>query len=251
MSSARDGKATRIDPDLLLRAYSVGVFPMADSRDAEDIYWVEPKKRGVLPLDRFHLSRSLAKTIRSDRFAVTADRAFDAVVAGCAESRPERPETWISHPIAEAYAVLHDRGHAHSIEAWEGDALVGGLYGVTLGAAFFGESMFSRATDASKVAIAHLVARLRIGGFRLLDCQFITDHLASLGAIEIDRDDYIGLLDVALTAGGVVAGAPTLGLAASSVDFFALDRGGAPADTDTVSGPASGWRIAQLLGQTS
>ncbi|MET0270721.1 MAG: leucyl/phenylalanyl-tRNA--protein transferase [Sphingomonas sp.] len=236
-----------LDHDLLLRAYSVGVFPMADGRAAPEIFWVEPKKRGVLPLDGFRLSRSLAKTIRSDRFAVTADRAFGAVVAACAEATADRPDTWINPQIEAAYADLHRRGHAHSIECWRGDALVGGLYGVKLGAAFFGESMFSRERDSSKVALAWLVARLRVGGFRLLDCQFITDHLASLGAVEIGRKAYVGLLDSAL---GVGAGAASGGV---SADFFALERrGAAPGDAaDIVSGPISGCRITQLLGQTS
>ena len=235
---------TALDPDLLLRAYSVGVFPMADGRTAPDIFWVEPKKRGILPLESFRLSRSLAKTLRSDRFTVTADRAFREVVAACAERTPERPDTWINGPIERAYADLHLRGHAHSIETWLDGQLVGGLYGVTLGAAFFGESMFSRARDASKVALAWLVARLRIGGFRLLDCQFITDHLASLGAIEISRNNYVALLDAAL---GVGSSSP-------SGDFFALDRLAEEAEidaADTVSGPISGCFIAQLLGHTS
>ncbi|PTQ09394.1 leucyl/phenylalanyl-tRNA--protein transferase [Sphingomonas oleivorans] len=242
-----------IDPDLLLRAYSIGVFPMADSRNARDIFWVEPKKRGVLPLNGFHLSRSLAKTLRADKFQVTADKAFSQVVAACAESTALRPDTWINPSIERAYAELHARGYAHSIECWQHGRLVGGLYGVRLGAAFFGESMFSRMRDASKVALAYLVARLKVGGFRLLDCQFITDHLASLGAIEIERAAYVALLDDALgLAGGAGAGAAGTSFSPPA-DFFALDRlwpeEGAAADT--VSGPISGWRIAQLLGQTS
>ncbi|HEX8447790.1 MAG TPA: leucyl/phenylalanyl-tRNA--protein transferase [Sphingomonas sp.] len=237
-----------LDPDLLLRAYAVGVFPMADSRDAPDVYWVEPRKRGVLPLDGFRLARSLAKTIRSDRFTVTADTRFADVVALCAESTGDRPDTWINPQIESAYAALHHRGHAHSVEVWAADGtLAGGLYGVALGGAFFGESMFSRRRDASKVALAHLVARLRVGGYRLLDCQFITDHLASLGAIEIPRADYVALLDSALGVGG--AAGVVLG------DFGAIDRLGAgpdPADPAAiVSGPISGCRIVQLLGQTS
>jgi leucyl/phenylalanyl-tRNA--protein transferase len=232
-----------LDPDLLLRAYTVGVFPMADSRRARDIFWVEPKKRGVLPLDGFHLSRSLAKTLRSERFTVTADADFSAVVRHCAEPTPQRPDTWINPEIERAYAALHARGHAHSIECWLDGALVGGLYGVKLAGAFFGESMFSRTSDASKVALAHLVCRLRVGRFKLLDCQFITDHLASLGAIEIDRDRYVGLLDAAL---GVSAGADSF-----SPDFGALDRLVLDDPADTVSGPISGHCIAQLLGQTS
>lgn len=237
-----------LDPDLLLRAYSVGVFPMANTRDTADIFWVEPKRRGVLPLDSFRLSRSLARTLRSGRFVVTADEAFGRTVARCAEPTPNRPDTWINPQIEAAYAELHRRGYAHSIETWEDGRLVGGLYGVRLGAAFFGESMFSRTRDASKVALAYLVARLRVGGFRLLDCQFLTDHLASLGAIEIGREDYVVLLDAALGLGAASAGGSASGAAA---DFFAIDRAGAEADTDTVSGPLSGCRIAQLLGQTS
>jgi len=238
-----------LDPDLLLRAYSVGVFPMASTRDAADVFWVEPKKRGVLPLDAFHLSRSLAKTIRSDRFTVTVDKAFGGVVALCAEATARRPDTWINPDIEVAYAELHRRGYAHSVEAWLDDELVGGLYGVRLGAAFFGESMFSRARDASKVALAHLVARLKAGGFRLLDCQFLTEHLASLGTIEVGREAYVALLDSALGLGS----ATVAGEFAAPADFFALERGGAaPADdAATVSGPMSGWRIVQLLGQTS
>lgn len=234
-----------LEPDLLLRAYSVGVFPMADSRRAHEIFWVEPRKRGILPLDGLHLSRSLAKTIRSDRFTVTADKAFDQTVRMCAEATPDRPDTWINGEIERAYGELHRRGHAHSVECWRDGQLVGGLYGVKLGAAFFGESMFSRERDASKVALAWLVARLKVGGFRLLDCQFITDHLASLGAIEIDRDTYVGLLDAALGVSAGAAGA----FSPSSADFFALEAATDPAMT--VSGPISGYRIVQLLGQTS
>jgi leucyl/phenylalanyl-tRNA--protein transferase len=236
-----------LDPDLLLRAYSVGVFPMASTREAADVFWVEPKKRGVLPLDRFHLSRSLAKTLRSDRYTVTVDQAFAQVVSRCAEPTADRPETWINPDIERAYAELHQRGYAHSVESWRDDELVGGLYGVRLGAAFFGESMFSRARDASKVALAHLVARLRVGGFRLLDCQFLTDHLASFGTIEVTRDSYVALLDEALGLGTASVGATSV----AGADFFALEGAGAGDGASTVFGPISGWRIAQLLGQTS
>ena len=236
---------TALDPDLLLRAYSVGVFPMANTRDAGDVFWVEPKRRGVLPLDGFHLSRSLAKTLRSDRFTVTVDTVFAEVVARCAEPTPDRPDTWINPDIERAYAELHRRGYCHSVETWFDRELVGGLYGVRLGAAFFGESMFSRMRDASKIALAHLVARLRAGNFRLLDCQFLTDHLASLGTIEIDRQTYVALLDAALGLGSASAGG-----ASGAADFFAIGRG-AGADAAIVSGPISGWRIVQLLGQTS
>ncbi|HWI86542.1 MAG TPA: leucyl/phenylalanyl-tRNA--protein transferase [Sphingomonas sp.] len=234
-----------LDPDLLLRAYSVGVFPMASTRDAADVFWVEPKKRGILPLDAFHLSRSLAKTIRSDRYTITVDTVFSEVVNACAEATERRPDTWINPDIETAYAELHRRGYAHSVEAWLDGVLVGGLYGVRLGAAFFGESMFSRARDASKVALAHLVARLKVGGFRLLDCQFLTEHLASLGTIEIGRDAYIALLDSALGLGSAAGGD-----AVGPADFFALERA-AGAEAATVSGPVSGWRIVQLLGHTS
>jgi leucyl/phenylalanyl-tRNA---protein transferase len=243
-----------IDPDLLLRAYSIGVFPMADSRAADDVYWVEPKKRGILPLDQFRLSKSLAKTVRSDRFTVTADSAFTEVVSECARSTADRPDTWINPAIESAYADLHRRGHAHSIETWRDGRLVGGLYGVKLGGAFFGESMFSRESNASKVALAHLVARLQVGGFRLLDCQFITDHLKSLGAIEVSRDDYVALLDAAL---GVAGGAVGAAAGWSPPDFFALDalasagRDATVPETRIVSGPISGCTIVQLLGQTS
>jgi leucyl/phenylalanyl-tRNA--protein transferase len=257
LGRGRRAAAEPIDPDLLLRAYSVGVFPMADSRDATDIFWVEPKKRGVLPLDGFHLSHSLRKTLRSDRFAVTADRAFARVMQSCAEATADRPETWINGQIEQAYTILHRNGHAHSIEVWRcgdiGGELVGGLYGVSLGGAYFGESMFSRMADASKIALAHLVARLRFGGYKLLDCQFITDHLASLGAIEIGRADYRALLDAALGAGVAAAAGGAPASASASADFFAVERAFPPATEEamTVSGPISGCVIAQLLGHTS
>lgn len=243
-----------LDPVLLLKAYAAGIFPMADGRDAAEVYWVEPRKRGVLPLDGFRLSRSLAKTLRSGRFETTADRAFGDVVRMCAEQAADRPSTWINHQIEASVALLHAGGHAHSIETWENGKLVGGLYGVKLGRAFFGESMFSRATDASKVALAHLVARLRAGGFTLLDCQFITPHLASLGAIEIDRSDYLAALVSAVTGAAAGAGASAGGASAASGDFSALDRlfeAEASPRTTSVSGPTSGCFIAQALVQTS
>ena len=239
-----------LDPDLLLRAYTVGVFPMADSRDAPSVYWVEPKTRAILPLGGFHLSRSLKKTLLSGRLTTTANAAFPRIVELCAQSAPDRPETWINAQIERAVAILHQRGHAHSIETWQNGELVGGLYGISLGRAFFGESMVSRATDASKVALAHLVARLRVGGFSLLDCQFQTPHLASLGAIEVGRATYMGLLEASVSA----EGSSPLALAPSA-DFLAFDRwDGVPvpsSPTVTVSGPASAWRIVQALVQTS
>jgi leucyl/phenylalanyl-tRNA--protein transferase len=246
---------TPLDPQLVLGAYAVGVFPMADGRDADGVYWVEPKTRAILPLDRFHLSRSLRKTLVADRFRVTADTAFERIVALCAEAAADRPDTWINPQIEAAFATLHRLGFAHSVEIWDGEQLVGGLYGLALGRAFFGESMVSRARDASKIAIAWLVARLKVGGFTLLDCQFMTNHLASLGAVEIPRADYLGLLSGALdgvvgAAGGVVAAGTGAG------DFRALDLGAAlPPDSDepalTESGPPSGKVIAQLLVHTS
>jgi leucyl/phenylalanyl-tRNA---protein transferase len=183
-----------LTPDILLRAYAMGIFPMSDGRDDPEIHWIDPRRRGILPLDGFHISRSLAKRIRSGRYRVTTDTAFDAVVEACAM----RDETWISHRIQRLYAQLHGMGLAHSVEVWEGDELVGGVYGVTLGAAFFGESMFSRVTDASKLALAYAVHRLQAGGFRLFDTQFLTPHLASLGGKEVTRAEYHHLLAAAL-----------------------------------------------------
>ncbi|WP_417608117.1 leucyl/phenylalanyl-tRNA--protein transferase [Parasphingorhabdus sp.] len=189
-----------IDLDLLMKAYASGIFPMADARDDPETFWVEPKARAVIPLDNFRLSRSLRKTIRSDRFRVTADTAFADVIAICATKASDRRETWINADIEEAFNQLHKRGHAHSVECWLSDEetgrdiLVGGLYGLAIGGAFCGESMFSRVSDASKVALAWLVARLKVGGFALLDCQFMTDHLASLGAIEISQAAYLAEL---------------------------------------------------------
>ena len=187
-----------ITPELLLRAYAAGIFPMAESAEAGELRWVEPRFRGVLPLDGFHCPRSLRKRVRRGPFTVTADRAFAEVMRGCAAPRPGRESTWINEEIHRLYNALHALGRAHSIECWEGDELAGGLYGVSLGAAFFGESMFSRARDASKVALVHLVARLRAGGYALLDAQFLTDHLARFGAIELPRRQYKRLLAAAL-----------------------------------------------------
>jgi leucyl/phenylalanyl-tRNA---protein transferase len=187
-----------IDIDLLLRAYAHGVFPMADARDDPQAYWVEPKRRAILPLDGFHLSQSLAKVIRQNRFEVTSDKAFALVIEKCAETTADRDATWINSDIEDAFVALHARGMAHSVECWQDGKLVGGLYGLSMGRAYFGESMFSRATDASKVALAWLVARMKQGGYKLLDCQFMTDHLASLGAIEISQAEYLQLLDAAL-----------------------------------------------------
>ena len=233
-----------LDPDLLLRAYSIGVFPMSDGRDAKDLYWVEPRKRAIIPLDRFHLSNSLRKTLKSDRFTVTRDTAFARIVRLCAE----REETWINGEIEASYIRLHEANRAHSIEVWRGGELAGGLYGVRLGAAFFGESMVSLERDASKVALAWLVARLIAGGFRLLDCQFMTPHLATFGAVEIDQKDYLALLASALGEGSAAAAAA--GASEGPIEFDALDRLLA-ARPDGAGVPPPGWVIAQLLGQTS
>ena len=235
-----------LDPQLVLRAYAMGVFPMADNRDAANVYWVEPKLRGIMPLDGFHLSRSLRKTINSGQFRVTADTAFSDIIALCAEAAEDRPDTWINPAIEQVFGELHQAGRAHSIECWRDGELVGGLYGLALGRAFFGESMVSRARDASKVAIAWLVARLKVGGFTLLDCQFQTDHLASLGAIEIPREDYLGLLSEAVASG------TGLGWESGEAegDFGALDVLLAELESDSDS-PPCGKLISQLLGQTS
>jgi leucyl/phenylalanyl-tRNA--protein transferase len=244
---------SRLDPRLLLQGYATGIFPMADSRDAADLFWVEPRNRAIIPLDRFHVSRSLRRTIRSGKFTVTRDRDFARVIAACAD----REETWINAELERAMLALHGSGHAHSIEVWSGPRLVGGLYGVRLGRAFFGESMFSRTRDASKVALAWLVARMKVGNFTLLDCQFMTEHLASLGAISIPRETYVALLSAALGGGAAVgasaagASVDALGTApAAAPDFFALERLLELAGAAGAGGPA-GYVISQLLGQTS
>jgi len=242
---------SRLDPRLLLQGYATGIFPMADSRDAEELFWVEPRNRAIIPLDRFHVSRSLRRTLGSDRFAVTHDRAFPEVIAACAE----REETWINAELEHAMIALHGSGHAHSIEVWQGDELVGGLYGVKLGRAFFGESMFTRTTDASKVALAWLVARLKAGNFTLLDCQFMTEHLASLGAVSVPRATYVALLAGALggEAGAVVGGVESgvrISVPSAPPDFLALDRLLEVTGAAGAGGPA-GYVISQLLGVTS
>jgi leucyl/phenylalanyl-tRNA--protein transferase len=183
-----------ITPDLLMQAYRIGVFPMSEHRDDPEIFWVDPKHRGIIPLEAFHISRSLAKTIRRADFQVTLNRDFEAVLDACAD----RKDTWINDRIRSLYMALHARGQAHSLEVWRNDHLIGGVYGVTLGAAFFGESMFSRATNGSKIALAFLNHHLRASGFTLFDTQFLTDHLASLGAIEIPRAEYLEKLSEAV-----------------------------------------------------
>jgi leucyl/phenylalanyl-tRNA---protein transferase len=254
---------TTLDPRLLLHAYAMGIFPMAESRAADELFWVEPRNRAIIPIGGFHLSRSLKRKLRSGRFAVTLDRDFAGVIAACAD----RDETWINAGIERAMLALHRLGHAHSVEVWHGPGsageLVGGVYGVKLGRAFFGESMFSRTTDASKIALAWLVARLETGGFAFLDCQFMTEHLASLGAIDVPRDRYVELLAAALGGDGSASGSGSgegsaagagegsaAGGASACGDFWALDRLLEAAGAEDPGGP-SGKLIAQLLGQTS
>ncbi len=250
-----------IDLDLLLQAYANGIFPMSDARDDPDTFWIEPEYRAILPLESFRLSKSLAKTIRQGRFTVTVDTAFAQVIATCAESQDDRRDTWINPDIEDSFRELHERGRAHSVECWADGRLVGGLYGLAMGRAFFGESMFSRETDASKVALAWLVARLKIGGFELLDCQFMTDHLASLGAIEITQSAYLNLLESALTravqASSGLASSPAAAAGSAGADWGALDGAlaagaGASSDDFSSTGASSpGKLILQLLTQTS
>jgi leucyl/phenylalanyl-tRNA--protein transferase len=192
-----------LSPEILLRAYQAGIFPMAESADDPELFWVDPERRGILPLDGFHLSHRLRRVVRQGRFEVRVDSDFAGTLAACAEASEKRPNTWINDEIVRLYTGLFALGAAHSVECWQGERLVGGLYGVTIGGAFFGESMFSRVADASKVALVHLVARLRVGGFRLLDLQFVTPHLAQFGAIEVPRAQYHRLLAGALRYRGV------------------------------------------------
>ncbi|MCC6777390.1 MAG: leucyl/phenylalanyl-tRNA--protein transferase [Hyphomicrobiales bacterium] len=194
----RESALMEITPEVVLKAYACGIFPMAESAEDPALYWLDPEERGIIPLDQFHISSRLARTVRSDRFTVTVDRDFDGVLDGCAEPAAGRPRTWINTRIRLLYRKLHERRHCHSVEVWDGELLAGGLYGVSLGRAFFGESMFHRVRDASKVALVHLVARLRAGGFKLLDTQYVTEHLRSFGAIEIPRAQYHKLLEIAL-----------------------------------------------------
>lgn len=198
MARPRDKDQDLVTPSLLLRAYACGIFPMADSADDPTLYWVEPEMRGVIPLDAFHVPRRLARTVRSDRFEIRVDSDFEAVIEACATPRPGRRATWINAPIRRLYSALFCMGHVHTVEAWREGQLLGGLYGVKLRGAFFGESMFSLERDASKVALVHLIARLKRGGFKLLDAQFLTSHLAQFGALEVTRDDYVEILDDAL-----------------------------------------------------
>ena len=234
-----------IEIELLLKAYASGIFPMADARDDPETFWVEPKTRAILPLDSFRMSRSLRKTIRSGRFEVTADTAFADVIAVCAESASDRRETWINADIEQAFCQLHKRGHAHSVECWSVDdsgerKLVGGLYGLVIGGAFCGESMFSRARDASKVALAWLVARLIVGRFTLLDCQFMTDHLASLGAIEISQEEYLERLRTAQDFHSSAFSAINSPIRSAGSSTGAAGTGGTAAGADSGMGSTAG-----------
>ncbi|MFG1183513.1 MULTISPECIES: leucyl/phenylalanyl-tRNA--protein transferase [Xanthobacter] len=201
MSRPND-QIVEITPDVLLKAYACGIFPMAESADDPGLYWIEPERRGIIPLDAFHVSSRLARTVRTDRFEVRVDSDFEAVIDGCAEPQEGRDKTWINDPIRRLYGELFARGRCHTVEAWHDGKLVGGLYGVRLGGAFFGESMFHRERDASKVALVHLVGRLIAGGFRLLDTQFVTSHLKTFGALEVSRRHYHKLLENALEVEG-------------------------------------------------
>lgn len=244
--------APTIPPEMLLLAYRSGIFPMADGREDPEIFYVEPRRRAVLPLDGFRCSHSLAKVLRKERFRVTCNKDFSAVISACAEPRPDHPETWISRRIEASYRAMHLAGYAHSIEVWDGESpdagLVGGLYGVGFDGVFCGESMFSRADNASKVALAWLVSAMKMARMTLLDCQFITDHLASLGAVEIDQEEYCDRLARAQAAGGVSLGA---GLGDGGADGAAL---GLPEGFALLVGAGDsspGKFIAQLLTHTS
>lgn len=201
---ARRSRNNDITVDILLRAYSIGLFPMADAADDPELFWVEPEVRGIIPLDNFHVSKSLAKVIRKKPFDIRFNTDFDGVMAGCAAEVENRPSTWINETIRRLYTELHEIGHAHSVEAWEGEELVGGLYGVSLGSAFFGESMFSRRTNASKICLVYLVERLRQKGFTLLDTQFTTEHLKTFGAIDVPKADYAKLLEPAVNSADIL-----------------------------------------------
>jgi leucyl/phenylalanyl-tRNA--protein transferase len=241
--------APRLTPEIVLRAYAEGLFPMAERRDDPTLFWVSPEQRGVIPLDAFHVPKRLARTVRSDIFHVSVDTAFGQVMRACAAPDEGREETWINDEILRLYTALHASGHAHSLECRRDGKLVGGLYGVRLGGAFFGESMFSRQTDASKVALVHLVARLKLGGFKLLDAQFLTEHLARFGAVEIPREAYLAKLSEAIAApaywpapsgnSGMPSSAPALGETALT---------GATAVTDDAW---PGVLVLQLIAQTS
>ena len=241
-----------INPEELLLAYRLGIFPMAESRNSKDVLWVRPHERGIIPLEKFHVPRRLARAVKSDRFQVRIDTAFDQVIRGCAESRPDRRDTWINEAIIDVFEIMYVRGHAHSVEIWQADTLVGGLYGLSLGGAFFAESKFSRATDASKVALVHLAARLKAGGYVLLDAQFPNPHLEQFGAINVTEERFQGLLAQALEhegdfyclgrPGNAGSGSASAGAGVGGSAGGAMGRGG---------GAEAGWSVLQVITQTS
>jgi leucyl/phenylalanyl-tRNA--protein transferase len=220
--ASRDNVLIGLTPEVLLKAYACGIFPMAENADDPALFWIDPEERGIIPLEAFHVPARLARTVRGTRFMVTCDRDFPAVIEGCAEPGPKRARTWINAPIRKLYRGLFDIGHCHTVEVYDGEALVGGLYGVSLGRAFFGESMFHRARDASKIALVHLVARLRLGGFALLDTQFLTDHLKTFGATELPQERYGRLLASAIRESGDVS---VFARALTGAEAVALARG--------------------------
>jgi leucyl/phenylalanyl-tRNA--protein transferase len=243
---------SQITPELLLRAYAMGLFPMAERRESNSVFWVSPEERGIIPLEDFHIPRRLARTVRSDRYEVSVNRDFDGVIRACAEAAPGREQSWINGDIEALYTALHRLGHAHSVECWRCGVLAGGLYGVSLGGAFFGESMFSRERDASKVALAHLVARLIHGGFALLDAQFLTDHLAQFGAIAIPRDAYLGQLESAIAKPAeFYCSAPSGRSGIFSLAVASGDVGLTGAVEATVGDCWPGWLVLQLITHTS
>jgi leucyl/phenylalanyl-tRNA--protein transferase len=212
-----------ITPEVLLKAYACGIFPMAESAEDPALYWIEPDMRGIIPLTGFHVPARLARTVRTTPFQVFVNRDFDAVIDGCAEPKRGRARTWINARIRRIYRGLYERGHCHTVEVYDGDHLVGGLYGVSLGAVFFGESMFHRARDASKIALVHLIARLNAGGYRLLDTQFVTDHLKSFGAVEVPKQRYHALLEQAV-AGEADFAALSVSCPVSGAEALAIVR---------------------------
>jgi len=206
--ASRENAFVEITPEVLLKAYACGIFPMAESAEDPALYWIEPDMRGILPLDGFHVASRLARTVRTTPYTVWVDRDFDGVIEGCAAPKPDRGKTWINARIRRIYRALFEAGDCHTVEVYDGDVLVGGLYGVSLGRAFFGESMFHRARDASKIALVHLVARLKAGGYRLLDTQFVTEHLKTFGAVEVPKRRYHRMLEEALVGNANFATLP-------------------------------------------
>jgi leucyl/phenylalanyl-tRNA---protein transferase len=235
-----DDVMIEITPQVLLKAYACGIFPMAESADDNALYWIEPERRGILPLDRVHVPRRLVRTIRQGGFEVRVDNDFEAVIDGCAAPRAGRRSTWINGRIRSLYADLFALGHCHTVEVWDGDELIGGLYGVHLGRAFFGESMFSRARDASKIALIYLVARLKFGGFELLDTQFLTGHLARFGAIEVGRAEFQRLLEAALYCPGNGNGNVEGGEAGRGRGFFRAGAGAGAGAASAAGASAAG-----------